>query len=367
MRTRDAVLAYQETQSSDKSTKTIDLDITDPISALVFQFQAQNGTTSNQDNPLARCITKIEIIDGSEVICGLTFEQLQALENYKTGKQPMIREDQTGSDYTVLGATLLFGRYLWDKEFALELSRYKNPKLKITWDLSAIRAVSATTAWATGTFKISVTAKIMEQLGSVPGKVLAAKEIDSWTSGTSGDRRLDLPVDYKYSFMMLRSYVDGNDVDENISNIKITADTDAYVMMNRNTKEFRSEMARVFGLITLSKTIFHTHADTPWLDLQHEPKCSFEPVANDVHAYASWQWSGNFYLGLKDQDDGAISADTEIRVNYNGYGLWSTVPIPVGVYQEPDSYFDPTEFKKLEAVLTEAAAAACSIVVEQVR
>jgi hypothetical protein len=364
MRTRDAVLAYQETQSSDASTKTFDLNIKEPISAFVFQFQAQNGTTFNQNNPLARCVTKVEVVDGSDVICALSMEQLQALENYKTGKQPMIREDETAEDYNVIGGSLLFGRYLWDRQFALDLSKYANPKLKITWNLAAVKAVSATEAYATGTFKISVTAKIME---GAPGKLLAAKEIDSWTSGTSGDRRIDLPIDHPYSFLMLRAYVAGNDLDENISNIKLTGDTDAFVMMNRNAKEFRSEMARVFGPCYLWKRCFATTGDYVWLATQHEPQVDLCPVAADIIAFQSFAWSGRVYLNLEDYSSTAITADKEIYLHYNGYGLWSTLPIPMGLPHDLDSWFDPTAFKKFEAVLTEAAAAACSIVVEQVR
>lgn len=367
MRTRDAVLAFQETQSSDGSTKTIELDITDPISALVFQFEAQNGTTNNQNNPLSMCVTEIQVVSGSDVLSKMSFEQLQALQWYKTGKQPFLRIDESGSDYNVIGAMLLFGRHLWDKDYALDLRSFPNPKLKITWNLAAVRAVSATTAFATGTFKISVLAKIMEDMPTPPNKFLMQKEIDSWTSGTSGDKRVDLPRDYMYRMLMLRTYVAGNDVDENISNLKLTCDTDKFIPFDRNCKEFRTEMGQLFGNITLWKRIHATSGDIIWVPQNCEPQVSLRAIAADVIPFYDWAWSGRFRLYLEDYASSAISSDTEIHSTIEGYGLHATIPVPMGKPDEPDTWFDPTPYKKFEFVGTEAAAAACSIVGEQVR
>ena len=106
MRPRDSVLIYQETQSADKSSKTIDLDLVDPVSALSFEFEAQNGTTSNVRNPFPFAITKLEVVDGSDVLSSLSFPQAQALQFYKTGKQPELREDEDAEQ--LVGYGLLY-------------------------------------------------------------------------------------------------------------------------------------------------------------------------------------------------------------------------------------------------------------------
>jgi hypothetical protein len=366
MKHRDAVLAFQETQSSDASTKTIDLDLTDPISAIAFEFQAQNGSTSNQNNPLTQCVTKLEVVDGSDVLFSMPFEECQALQFYKTGKQPFLRIDETASDYTVMGCMILFGRYLWDRQYALDPTKYANLQLKITWNLAAIRAVSATTAWATGTFKLTAVAKVMEGMAA-PGNFFMGKLIESWTGGTSGDKRSELPIDYIIRMIMLRTYYTVKDVDENLTNIKLTCDTDKFIPFDRNTKQWDAEMAQLFGNIVMWKRVFATTGDQVWVPLNKEPQVKLIPVAADVIAYYSWCWSGEFYLGLEDYSSSAISSDTELHAEVEGHALHATVPIPMGVMDEPDTWFDPTEYKKVELVMTEAVAAANSIVVEQVR
>lgn len=366
MKYRDAVLCYQETQSSDDSSKSIELDITDPVSALGFEFEAVNGTINNQNNPLSYCIEKIELVDGADVLASLSFRQAQALQWYKTGKQPFLRLDESPSQGDVIGCMILFGRYLWDKEYALNLAAFKNPKLKITWNLGYTRAVSATTAFATGTLKISAWAKIMDGQ-SPPGRYLMAKEIESWTGGTSGDKRCNLPLDYTYRMMLLLTYLAGNDIDENISKIKLTSDTDKFIAFERYVKQLDAEMAQRFGSCVVWKRLHATNGDTIWVPVNKEPQVNLRPIANNIIPYYSWAWSGRFLLGLYNYSNSAITSDKEIHSTIEGHALHASLPIPMGILAEPDTWFDPTEYKKLELICTEAAAAANSLVIEQVR
>lgn len=366
MKFRDAVLCYQETQSSDDSSKSIDLDVVDPVSALGFEFEAVGGSTNNQNNPLSMCIKKLELVDGADVLASLSFEQAQALQWYKTGKQPQLRLDERPDQGDVIGCMIMFGRRLWDREFALDLTKFRNPKLKITWDLAAIRAVSATTAWTTGSLKMSAWAKVMEGAGA-PGKFLMAKEIESWTGATSGDKKCELPLDYIYRMLMLRTYLAGNDIDENITKLKMSADTDKYIAFERYTKQLDAEMAQRFGTCVLWKRVHATTGDTPWVPVNKEPQVKLIPVAADVIPFYSWCWSGRFYLGLEDYASSAISSDTEIHAGIEGHALHATLPLPMGVMDEPDTWFDPSPYKKVELICTEAAAAANSLVAEQVR
>jgi hypothetical protein len=366
MKTRDAVLVYQETQSSDASTKTIDLDIVDPVSAIGFEFQATNGSTNNQNNPLHRCITKLEIVDGSDVLASMSFEEAQALQFYKTGKQPELRLDEGPDGGDVIGCMILFGRYLWDPEFALDLTKFANPQLKITWNLAAIRAVSATTAWTTGSLKISAWAKVMEDM-SAPGKFLMPKTIESWTGQTSGDKRHELPVDYLYRMLMLRTYYTVSDVDENITKVKLTCDTDKYIPLERYTKQLDAEMAQLFGNVVVWKRGNYAHNDQVWVPVNKEPQCRFTvPTIHYVASYG-WCWSGEFGAFLSDGSAGTVSSDTRVDIMVEGHALHASLPIPFGIMDKPETWFDPTAFKKVELVTTEAVAAANSIVAEQVR
>lgn len=371
MRTRDAVLAYQEQQSSDNSSKTIDLDLVDPVSALVFEFEATNGTTSNVQNPFPYVVTKIEVVDGSDVLAALSFPQMQALHFYKTQKQPELREDEVGGSGQVMGTSLLFGRHLYDLDYALDLTRFKNPQLKISWNLGVTRTVSATTAFATGTFKISAIAKCMEGMGAAPSKFLMQKEIESWTGATSGDKRIEFPTDYVYRMLMLRTYLRSigsvNDVDECVNKIKLTADTDKFIAFERYTKQFRAEMAQVFGTALVWKRFTALHGDELWFEVNLEPQLKLIPtVVNRAVGYG-WCWSGAAALLFGDTAGGTVGTRERVDGQIEGFGLHHAIPIPLGLMDKPETWFDPKTYKKLELVCTQGRASANSVVAEQVR
>jgi hypothetical protein len=370
LKTRDAVLCYQETQSSDKSTKTIDLDLVDPISAIVFEFEARNGTTNNIVNPFPFVVTKMEIVDGSDVLASLSFPQAQALKFYKDGKQPELRETEDGGTLyggpQVMGTSILFGRKLWDRDFALDLTKFANPQLKISWDLTNIRACSSTTAFYTGTMVISAWAKVMEGQPA-PGKFLMAKEIEAWTGATSGDKRHELPVDFPYHLLMLRLYSRGYDVDECITKLKLTCDTDKFIPFERYTKQLDAEMAQLFGNAFIWKVFSLKHDDTIWFEINKEPQVYPVTQALGRIVDSPWHWAGNANIGLCDHAGAAITTREALHIGIEGHALHHTLPLPMGVMDEPDTWFDPTGYKKLELIGTEAVASANALVAEQVR
>ena len=170
------------------------LDIQDPISAIALDIGCTNGSTYNKGNFISDIVTKIEIVDGSEVLASANMKELQALQFFKTGKMPRMMLSEWGGGGTWESVMLLFGRRLWDQMYAFDPTVYRNPQLKVTFNKAAIAAASDTVAFATGdNIKISAVAKIMENPLSRPAKFLMPKQIVSWTSSTSGDRRLSSP------------------------------------------------------------------------------------------------------------------------------------------------------------------------------
>ena len=370
MRTRDSVLLYRETQSSDASTKTIDLDLVDPVSALYIEAEAVNGTTSNEDNFISDIITKIEIVDGSELLASLRMNQLEALHFYKLGRAPVLFPSEWGAGAQRHGAYLLFGRKLWDPEYAIDLMKFKNPQLKITWNLAAITPVSATTAFATGTFKLTVVAKTMEEFPA-PGKYLMPKELESFTSSSSSgaEERKELPTDYPYRMLMTRHYLEGYDPLEVTSDLKLTADADKFIAFNRKLRQLDAEALAKWGIIEFTHNIYRATGGVVRGLCQMETQFEFKPNTSTqftvfVHTL---NFSGN--VTLETQTPAGGSAGTRLYWGQEkGHSLHATVPIPFGDLDNPASWFDPRPYKKLELIFTSGGTAgACQIVAEQVR
>lgn len=369
MRTRDAVIEYQKTLD-DAGTLTKDLDLVDPISALYLEFDATNGTTSNKGNWISDVITKVEIVDGSDVLYSVNLSELEALYFYKTKQTPVLFPCEWASGGQRHGCYLLFGRYLWDRDFCINFAKFKNPQIKITSNLAAITAVSATTAFATGTLKGTIVAKVMEESGVAPSKYLMAKEIDSFTSAASGDKRIDLPVDYVYRMLMIRAYQQNYDINETLSDVKITADTDRYIMLNRKVRQLDAEALAQFGMVAFKHDVFRSNAEHTRLLINKEPIIAPYLTEADVQNFINLNaiWSNDMYAYNYDKAGSADATDRKHTMLEMGHALHATLPIPMGLMDQPDTWFNPATYKKLEAVLTQATASSTvQIVAEQVR
>lgn len=370
MRVRDSVLLYQETQTSDSSTKTIDLDLVDPVTALYIEAEAVNGTTSNEDNFISDVLTKIEIVDGSEILAVLTMLQLEALHFFKLGHKPVLFPSEWGAGTQRHGAYLLFGRKLYDQMYAMDFTKFKNPQLKLTWNLGAVRTVSATTAFATGTMKLTAIAKIMEGMAA-PGKYLMDKELLSFTSSaTSGaEERKELPTDYPYRMLMTRHYSEGFDQDEISSDLKLTADADKFIAFNRKVRQLDAEALARWGEITLRHDIYRATGGVIRGLTAKETRYVFTPNTSTQFTDFVYTLMFSGAVTLETQNPAGTSAGTRLYVgNEIGHGLHGTVPIPFGDPDNPDTWFDPATFKKLELIFTSGGTAgSCSIVAEQVR
>lgn len=369
MKTRDAVIDYQSTEK-DTATYKKDLDLVEPISAIDIEVESTNGATSNEDNFISDIVTKIEIVDGSEVLHYTNMAQLQALQYYKTGKFPCIFPSEWASGTQRETARILFGRELWDPEFGFDCRKFNNPKLQVTFNKAAIRAAGATGYAAGDNIKITAVAKVFED-GVSPSKFLQTKQVESFTSAASGEKRIDLPVDLPYRLLMLRAWIEGSDVDEVISNAKLTFDTDKFIQFDRKVKQLDAVAFSEFGLFTYKHDFFRGGSFTARVIPNKEPQVvGFVKTPGTPRVIVPWaQWSSNYNGELYDVATPSLDGTArQITGIVQGHAPHATVPILFGRRDVPSDWFDPTKYKKMELVLTQATVSAvCEVVVEQVR
>jgi len=370
MKNRDAVLEYQKVLD-DAGTLVKDLDIVDPVSALYLEHEATNESTSNKGNYISDIITKVEIVDGAEVLYSLNLSELEALHFYKLGKPPILFPSEWASGIQRHGCWLLFGRHLWDQEYAIDFTKFRNPQLKITSNIDAIRDHGSNIGFATGTLKSTIVAKVLEGLGA-PGKYLMAKELLSFTSSSSSgaEERKELPLDLVYRMLMTRHWVQGSDIDEVTSDLKLTADADKYIAFNRKLKQLDAEALAMFGLVEFKHDVFASDSDTVRLLVNKEPNLAFHnwETPMDLICNLHWAWSSQFAPSLVDDAGSVYGTDSKLSVVEKGHALHATLPIPFGDMMKPETWFDPTLYKKLELVFTSGGTAgACAVVAEQVR
>ena len=365
MKYRNVELYYQQALD-DVGTKIVDLRTTDPITAIRLQFFRTNGATSCLDNRLNDVITKIELVDGSDQLLSLTLKEAQALEFRRTGKMPYMRPGEKADGGQEESVLLLFGRKLWDPEYYMDLTKFRNPQLKITTNIAAVAAASAT-AFLTGSLKVTIDLLTIQE-GAVDAKgFMMAKNIYGFTSGTSGDEHIDMPIDYPYVGLMVRAFVAGNDVNENISKLKLNCDAGKFIPVDKYVKDLWKQEAQDLGPAELRYNIFRNNNAVVTHDLNHDPVVAFSPYHTNAIANVGYSWSSRFSLRLVDAGGAALTALTEIGLIVKGDCPHSTIHIPMGLRDQPETYFDPKKFGDIDLVLTQAAASAVAVVLEQLR
>lgn len=365
MKYRDVELYYQQALD-DVGTKIIDLRTTDPISAIRLEFLGTNGGTSNKDNRLNDVITKIELVDGSDQLLSMTLKEAQAIEFRRTGQMPYMRPGEKASGKQNESTLLLFGRYLWDPEYYMDLTKFRNPQLKITTNIAAVRVAGAT-GFLAASLKVTIDLLTIQE-GAEPSKgFMMAKNIYGFTSATSGDEHIDMPMDYPYVGLLMRAFVAGNDVDENIEKLKLNCDAGKFIPIEKYVKDIFKAEEQDRGPGELRYWIFRKTDETVTHDLNHDPVISLLPVVKNRQVQVGYSWSSRFDIYLQDSAGAGIGAEEDVLLIVRGSCPHSTIFIPFGIEIDPTTYFDPKVFGDIDLILTQKAVSAVSLVLIQLR
>lgn len=351
----------------DSGVKTIDINVNEPISFLEFLWKNTNGATNNQANHLHDLVSKIELVDGSDVLYSLPMVQMQALNFFEMGKTPLMNLTEWANDGAREAAYMNFGRHPYDRELAFVPSRFANPQIKVTWDFTGTTACGAT-GYVSGSGSLTILAHIVPGVAASRG-FLMAKELYSFTSAASGDERIDLPQDYPYRLLTVRSLEDGNDFRENISNLKLSLDQDRLILFDIEAFRLQELNRDMFGKHSVGTKLDRAHGDTVIIHTDELDTLQLMSDQSPNVPYASWGWSSNFLLGLYNVGTGAAhTSDDEIRCFEEGYTFHDTVAWNFGDMKEINEWFDPTAYRSIRAILSQAqSGAAVSVCLQQLR
>ena len=365
MKYRNIELYYQQTLDN-VGTKIIDLRTTDPISAIRLNFSGTNDATHNKSNFINDVITKIELVDGSDQLISMTMKEAQALQYRLTGKMPHMRPGESGGGGQEESVTLMFGRYLWDPEYYMDLTKFRNPQLKITTNISAVRT-TGTNSYATGTLKVTIDLLVIEEGAAAAKGFLMQKNIYGFTSGTSGDEHVDMPLDYPYVGLMVRAYAVGMDIDENIKKIKINCDAGKFIPIEKQVKDLYRWEEEELGAAELRYFLYRKDNETVYHVLNHDPIVSVigRDAADIINVNTCW--SGAFVLRFYDIAGAAITTEELLPFIVKGSCPHSTVFMPFGLLSDPATYFDPKTFGDIDLVIEQDNVSAVDIILCQLR
>jgi len=353
---------------ADSGTVTIDIDITDKISELLVMLKARNDTTAGQENknsPPSKCISKIELVDGSDVLESLSGPQAFALAYYDRHKFPYYDLTTIEGEYQEQTFPLYFGRYLWDKELSFDPTRFTNPQLKITWNLAAVNAVGAN-GYVSGSGRLTVLARIMED-APAPMGFLMNKEIKSWTTASSGDERTDLPTDYPYRKLMMRPYLIGYLPGQIISDVKLSIDQDKFIPFDMDTYEWRHLIEMQYGLAQLNQRVSFDYGDLVHTYLGSYAYVDAQPFHVDRVISTEVGFGGQCQLRARDLA-GTDQNDVHAYLKVKGSEPEHMLSWNFGLQDIIDEWFPARDYGSIRFIATQATAnATCELLLQQYR
>lgn len=345
-------------------TEIIELKLKDPISQLIVTDEATNGSAAGQQGHPAKCITKIELVDGSDVLYSLDGREAQAVDFYHNKKLPANLVLYPNDMNSEIIYPINFGRKLWDPVLALDPKRFSNLQLKITLDENGGgKNVDG--------HYLTVLAKVFDEKAISPVGFFMCKEIKSYTMSASGHEYIDLPIDYPHRMLFIRSHVAGTGPDYQFESIKLHQDNGKHVLFDNIIGEILRVIQSEFPMV--DEWVI-TDPPTPGGTMSVYITPGYWPTA------LAQEWlaptSANNVMGCYSGDGGRLQVSTasgwtsNAQIHVKGWCPHSTLAFPLGDLDDMGDWFDPPKGSSVELDIKghgSLAAATCEIFLQQFR
>jgi len=329
MNYRIADILAGESQNT-AGTKTIDLTIQDILSRITIRFKGTNNGDAPTAHP-AKMISKVEVVDGSDVLMSMSGMEIQALDHYNklTNRQDTL--NFSDNEMAIIELNLNFGRHLWDPDLALDLKQFNNPQLKITHN-------KASGGSAPDAGNLRVIGWAFDEKVPAPSGYLMAKEYYSYTCGADGTYEyIDLPTDYPLKMMLSMALLADYHPWQVVNEIKIDEENDKRVIMDKKISDWScytsqmyqavTEMMRFTGAASTALTCFITPAY----------ECTVAPVSRST--------AGHFAIGLPyggNVDITPEQAGDDFALVF-GYLPHGAIPVPFGDPKDINDWYNVAE------------------------
>ena len=225
---RSEILAAESIATA--GTKTIDINLADPISRLSLIVRLTGSGDVPTAHP-AKSITKIEVIDGSKVVFSMKGIAAIALDWFDTFVEPLNSLTYLTGIQAWAVFNLNFGRWLFDPDLALDPKRFNNLQLKVTHNYAAGGCNPSA-----GTLRVMADV-FDEKVPSLRG-YLCSKEHYSVPDSNSDINYVDLPTDQILRKLMIQAYANDKYPYNQVSSIKLSEDHDKRVVLDESVSDF---------------------------------------------------------------------------------------------------------------------------------
>jgi len=358
----------REATISDADTLTIDINVKQPISYISIEYEATTGATSCLDREIHDDVSAIELVDGSDVIASLSMLEWRGLNFAERGILPRAVLTEAGGAKQEESCVIYFGRHANDLEYYLDPNKYRNLQLRLTHALT----ISATVGFTTGSGKVTVRAGIIDE-GALPRKgQMMAKRVYGWTSAGSGDEAIDMPRDYSYRQLLVKSVLTLTTPQEIIEKVKLSCDADKYIPVNTYLEDVVDENNRRLGMAKQDKIILRANDGSALTDIYDIANAHARSLTTDRICFVELLDAEKVAIGLLDLTAVGVPAwDATARSNsvvVEGAAPHGMLAVPFGSLTEPAGWLPAQTFGDVKLCVTQlTAGAACAVILQQIR
>lgn len=367
-----------ETTTSTQNTVTIDLPQKDFLSQILVRLYHLNTTYTAALVPVFHAVSKLEVIDGSDVIYSLSGAQAQAVAYYRGRTNPCPGRNDWESTETSDVFYIRFGRFIHDTKYLLNLGALTNPQLKITYDYATTSHDGYTyTCPTTPTVKYTVVCDILR--GSPAGYVgeyISAREIFTYTSAASSTEYINIPRTDKIYGIGVRAVYTANLMGNDLSRVRLNINNQEWIPFDIYWAEMEQLHAEWFEpFITTSGRIemyYQVRYDSGLGEIKYWN--GIEKTTNLYTIYMEGLTGGWIRPHFVTTSDGAAATTGQSGVHFIATGLFPhhMIYLPMaGVTDTPEDTLDAPATSKilLEVTSNSSASGSCtpSVVLDVVR
>lgn len=231
MRTRQSIIEDSFSIAT-SGTKSIDIDLKDPISRLTILPRITNPNAWVAIGHPDEIIEKVELVSGNDVLVSLTGSQAKALAYYSCGKVPVSSLNFMALEWAMCPIDIYFGRYLFDPFLALRPDLFANLQLKITHNVDAAMT-GATTGY------ITIKADVFDAEEVDPTHFLISTQLYNLTLVASAVNYIDLPQDFPIRLLMSHCMSDSQAPEYQVDSLRLTEAHDKKILFDSPMEELQ--------------------------------------------------------------------------------------------------------------------------------
>lgn len=324
----------------ESGTETISIKTKDVISRISLMWRVVNVTVSVMLDAVTKCLSKIELVDGSETIVSIEGAELQAINFYDTKVMPHHEISLTVGGMFELGLNIDFGRYLWDPLFAFDPKKFVNPQLKVTFNEDACNTSAVVN-------ELGVYAHAFgDELSSVNG-MLVNRQIKKSAMAASSHEYTSLPVDRPIRKIIVRGYSTDHSPIALFDTIKIGIDNDKHqpyymkaAMLERMLAGMYPRIVEAYTLdaVVTAKTLYSALSADQSMNVEYDETA----IITAQTVLAQPVWTGALC-------EMAASVDLKgDRATVSGRMPGNCFPLDFGESMEPDTWLQAQKYGSID-------------------